>query len=448
MTSSKWIGPPENPYLASVHSKHLPLVTKLRWIFVYWGLGAPLLIGLYITAQTFRGALKLLQWTLWKPCCFLYNGCFRRRSGHETRFTEYTDLKNARTTTFPAENNVVPRWIRHTMTSHQYGTWMADILSYGRHHPFKNLSSTTTKLPSLKEVIVVLPGNPGTIHFYHTFMAALGYNLRGHHETLVVGIGHSHHSKTSVPSTLPGVTQRHSLESQIRHKIGVLKQIREAHPNVRFVTVGHSVGSYMSLRVAEELGQEVTRKHVLLFPTVMHIGSTPNGVNLYPLCCYGRPLVGLSASLMDLLPETWKQPPIKARVGEQPHCVFGLRSIIHSAVAQNCLYMGKHEMEGMCCKSHHDVVLSLSHVGLCLCAEIRGVPSKLVEQHKDRLVWYFAKKDGWNRSGDYHEVLRLVEGENVHLCNRGKAGQLLQSYFASRSHNFIVNMQVMNTHLY
>eukprot|EP01138_Halocafeteria_seosinensis_P008916 gb/GECG01009113.1/.p1 GENE.gb/GECG01009113.1/~~gb/GECG01009113.1/.p1 ORF type:complete len:460 (+),score=25.72 gb/GECG01009113.1/:1-1380(+) len=384
----QWIGPPDNPYLASIQSKHLPLITKLRWIFLYWGIGGPILLGLYIAGQTLRGCFKLIQWTLWSPCHLVYRGCFRSHKSSETSFTEVKDDD--------PRGRLVPRWIRHRIDSPAYGTWMADILSYGRHHPFRVVSSTTIKLPKLKEVIVVLPGNPGTIHFYHTFMGTLAYNLQEREDILVMGIGHSHHSKTSVPDSLQGTAQRHSLESQIRHKIEVLKQIRKAHPHVRFVTVGHSVGSYMSLRIAEALGQKVTRKHILLFPTVTHIGSTPNGIKLYPLFCYGRPLAGLTASLLALLPDSWKQLPVKARVGEQPHCVFGLKSIIHSPVAQNCLYMAKHEME-----------------------EIRALSPDLVKQHKTQLVWYFSRKDGWNRAGDYNEVLRLVEAENVHLCNRG-----------------------------
>lgn len=324
--SRHWTGPSHNPHIRSISS--LPWTTKAQWIGIAWGLCAPCLGLLYVLVK----ALELISYVIYKPCAWA------------TKQEDRRPLLNEMDPTVP--KCVTPRKFIHIGRNQRetYGTWLADVIVYGTpQNPFVEWETP------LERVIVVIPGNPGNIHFYHEYMSALAYNLRGVERTLVMGIGHSHCSKTCV--NLDSVEKKarqteHTLESQIRHKLAVLEQIRSVHKGVQFITIGHSVGSYISLRLADTLGADVIIKQICLFPTVSHIGSTPNGIKLYPLFCYARPLVGLLARIIGTIPNKLQERFACSFVGSHPHCVFGLKSIIDPIVAKNCLVMAKHEMEG------------------------------------------------------------------------------------------------------
>lgn len=88
----------------------------------------------------------------------------------------------------------------------------------------------------LKRAIVVIPGNPGIIEFYKTFLHGLFEHFE--EQIPVVGISHAGHGADS--------DKIFSVQEQIQHKVQFLSQ---ELPDAELVLVGHSVGSYISLHV-------------------------------------------------------------------------------------------------------------------------------------------------------------------------------------------------------
>lgn len=113
-----------------------------------------------------------------------------------------------------------------------------------------------------------------------------------------------------------------SLEDQTRQKVDVVRAIRSVYPkakssglngrggtaaeetgeqDVKLVLIGHSVGAYISLKVMEQLGDQIDGAQ-LLFPTVMDIARTPKGSSL-PLTVRRRTLCTvLAASYLLTVP--------------------------------------------------------------------------------------------------------------------------------------------------
>lgn len=53
------------------------------------------------------------------------------------------------------------------------------------------------------------------------------------------------------------------------------------------------------------------------------------------------------------------------------------------------------------------------------------MPTEIIEKFKDKIIWYFAEVDQWNREGDYEEIRQIADPRNVHLCERGTCQQVI-----------------------
>lgn len=113
---------------------------------------------------------------------------------------------------------------------------------------------------------VVVPGNPGIIDFYSSFIEHLFTVLEGKHD--VLGIGHAGHN-------LPDSNGQRffNLQDQIDHKIAFLEDLRKDNPKVRFVLLGHSVGAYMALKVLHRRPDLPVVQVFPLFPTLCNLWS-------------------------------------------------------------------------------------------------------------------------------------------------------------------------------
>jgi pimeloyl-ACP methyl ester carboxylesterase len=71
-----------------------------------------------------------------------------------------------------------------------------------------------------------------------------------------------------------------SLEEQVENKIAILDRLREIYPaGTRFILAGHSMGSWLALRVLKARPNDIERVFAL-FPTIDKIADTPNGRKL------------------------------------------------------------------------------------------------------------------------------------------------------------------------
>jgi len=109
--------------------------------------------------------------------------------------------------------------------------------------------------------LVVIPGNPGVIDFYITFIDNLFDRFDQKYD--VIGVAHAGHS-----GLVPHI---YSVEDQITHKIHVLDYLTSIFKKPKFVLMGHSVGAYISLKVVKRRPDFGIKHVVNLFPTIRHL---------------------------------------------------------------------------------------------------------------------------------------------------------------------------------
>ncbi len=320
--------------------------------------------------------------------------------------------------------------------------------------------------PKPRVFVVNIVGNPGIASFYRTFALKLWVSLSGAAEsTSVLTLGHANHcaeavsadlSNARVAASVPGrvytpseaardahadepppdqgrgtletcwwacktainealatsglltsTCRVFSLEEQVQHKVAVLSQLQALHPGCVFVLTGHSIGAWIALEVMKRSKpiRDATVKVVGLFPTVHHIGSSPNGVRLYPVFVYGRTIAATLLDAVSWAPRWLQRMIAKGALDNQRsrmtnEAVGSLLGLFDGRVAHNFLYMAKEEMEQVRSAAATSVALA---------------------EHQHKMVFYVGENDPWN-AADGKEGLalrRMFPGATVHDCVEG-----------------------------
>jgi alpha-beta hydrolase superfamily lysophospholipase len=240
-------------------------------------------------------------------------------------------------------------------------------------------------------IFVIIPGNPGLADFYRLYMErvyALSYKSID-----VLCISHAGHC--------PGLTDnaKFDLKQQIHHKISFVRKLlsdeRKQHHSVRLVLAGHSVGAHICMEIMKALPGESVMQVQLLMPTVMHIGTTPNGRKLAPLfTTVVRNMVANLAWVLSSLPRKYAVRLLRWHIGEDSDDSIPLAAchLLDYHVAQNALYMAGYEMR-----------------------EINELDHKTFERNLDRIVFAFAEEDDWCPQEYYREIETLFPDANMHI---------------------------------
>ncbi|EGC30176.1 hypothetical protein DICPUDRAFT_158110 [Dictyostelium purpureum] len=115
--------------------------------------------------------------------------------------------------------------------------------------------------------LIVVAGNPGIIDFYSDFIKILFLSLNGKYD--IYSIGHLGHCGR--------IEKVFSVEEQIKHKELFLDYLlendfKEGREDVKFILLGHSVGSYISLKVVNRYSDKFNFISVCnLFPTFKNL---------------------------------------------------------------------------------------------------------------------------------------------------------------------------------
>nr|XP_029543758.1 lipid droplet-associated hydrolase [Oncorhynchus nerka] len=253
-----------------------------------------------------------------------------------------------------------------------------------------------------KVLFLIIPGNPGVVGFYKTFMQTL-------HQTLgrlypVWAVSHAGHCVP--PDTMDMIEDPtvmaagdvFGLNGQIEHKLAFLTE--HVPRDSRLVLVGHSIGCYLILEMMKRDPELQVVKSVMLFPTIERMAATPQGRVMTPVLCRLRYVAYLPIFLLSLLPDVLKAFMVKL--------VFrGLRSLDHSTVpptvslinvdtAANAMYMGSQEM-----------------------LEVLERDNFTINQNLDKLVFYYGASDHWCPVQYYQEIKRKFPEGDIRLCSRG-----------------------------
>ncbi|EGR31800.1 hypothetical protein IMG5_101720 [Ichthyophthirius multifiliis] len=139
----------------------------------------------------------------------------------------------------------------------------------------ENEEYTPNNTPSIKNIskkdvkIVFFTGHRGYIKFYDKFLHKL-YNLLGQKYT-ICGIGQlGQFNYKNKP-----LHNKYTIQDQIEQKKQFLEHLIKKKPNVQFIIVTHSIGSYIALNILDK----IPPIHILyvfnLFPVIERIGQTP-----------------------------------------------------------------------------------------------------------------------------------------------------------------------------
>uniref|UniRef100_A0A3Q1FS05 Lipid droplet-associated hydrolase n=1 Tax=Acanthochromis polyacanthus TaxID=80966 RepID=A0A3Q1FS05_9TELE len=160
-----------------------------------------------------------------------------------------------------------------------------------------------------KVLFLIIPGNPGVVGFYKTFMQTL--HMMFGYQYPVWAASHAGHC---VPPTSMDMVDAEEddvfgLNGQIEHKLAFLRT--HVPRETSLVLVGHSIGCYIILEMMKRNPELKVLKAVMLFPTIERMAQTPQGKVMTPVLCYMRYVAYLPLFLVSLLPDTIKAGLIK-----------------------------------------------------------------------------------------------------------------------------------------
>ncbi|XP_076807016.1 lipid droplet-associated hydrolase-like [Clavelina lepadiformis] len=262
------------------------------------------------------------------------------------------------------------------------------------HMKFDDISTAEKCEKRHPIVFVIIPGNPGLIHFYEKFSEVL-YSTT---DIPVWGVSHTGHTKTDKQFDHPDVLDC-GLECQIEHKIDFLKQ--EVFPNAdKVILIGHSIGCYIILQIMDKMKEYRSRfeKGVLLFPTIERMRHTPNGKLMTPILSYGRWLYVFLAGIFNLLPNFVLCRLVPCLTSSERCVSDTVLEHLCPKVADCCTYMALEEMY-----------------------EVNKRDDEIIKRNIDKLIFYYGAADRWCPASCYHDLKNLFKHRPncaIHLCEQ------------------------------
>ncbi|KAF8167729.1 hypothetical protein B0H34DRAFT_682832 [Crassisporium funariophilum] len=219
-------------------------------------------------------------------------------------------------------------------------------------------------------IVLFIPGNPGLVDFYIPFLSTI-YEKRASPNLAILAHAHVDHAPGIKSSGSIKYPPSQSLTIQIQSSLEVLDAITSTYTQeTKVVVVGHSVGAWISSQLLKARPNEIASVF-FLFPTISHIGNTPNGRRLSPI------FSPISRSILS-----WLSPLAK-------YIPFPVLSLLFSGWPQHQVLV-LHEFIA----SPRSVLssLTMAHEEM---KHIRDLDLVLLEQHKHKLLFYYAEKDDW-----------------------------------------------------
>ncbi|CAJ1074179.1 lipid droplet-associated hydrolase [Xyrichtys novacula] len=241
-----------------------------------------------------------------------------------------------------------------------------------------------------KVLFLIIPGNPGVVGFYRTFMQTIHSMFGYQHPVWAV----SHAGHCAPPDSMDMVEDSSSaaemdvfgLNGQIEHKLEFLSKYVPKETSL--VLVGHSIGCYIILKMMKR------------DPELKRMAQTPQGKVMTPVLCQMRYVAYLPVFLLSLLPEGLKTSLVKL--------IFsGIKSLDQTVVqptvgllsgdcAANAMYMGGQEMRK---------VLERDNI--------------TIRNNLEKLIFYYGATDHWCPVQYYHNIKQDFPRGDFRLCENG-----------------------------
>ncbi|KAG8445702.1 hypothetical protein GDO86_010475 [Hymenochirus boettgeri] len=271
-----------------------------------------------------------------------------------------------------------------------------EVLKFG---PWKNLQKTNGEIQP-KLLILVIPGNPGIVGFYKTFMQTLYCGLDRQYPVWAI----SHAGHCSPPQGMDMTKETNEagdvfgLAAQIDHKLFFLKM--NVPDNMTLILIGHSIGCYIILEMMKRVVNLKVLKSILLFPTIERMAQSPQGKIMTPLLCSLRYVFYIPLYLLSFLPENIKTTLVRV-------ILHGIKSVDQASVeaalnlfrvdcAANAMYMGSQEM-----------------------VKVLERDNEAIKQHLSKLIFYYGATDNWCPVQYYEEIKKEFPEGYILLCEKG-----------------------------
>lgn len=147
--------------------------------------------------------------------------------------------------------------------------------------------------------VLLLPGNPGVIDFYRSLMSNIWQRLPEHvvQNMTMTGLGLPGHDFDK----LNGV-QKYGIADHVQYVIAYLADLQPFIAESNVVLMGHSYGSYLSLRVLKEFPNLSRRAHfVMLMPAIYRLRKCAGSLMTILMTTAARSLTSKAAGLVTAL---------------------------------------------------------------------------------------------------------------------------------------------------
>ncbi|KAK4703826.1 hypothetical protein P7C70_g2392, partial [Phenoliferia sp. Uapishka_3] len=259
--------------------------------------------------------------------------------------------------------------------------------------------------PSPTHIVLFIPGNPGLPSYYTPFLTTLSAQIP---TAAIFALGHLGHSPAHAPIAFTSRDSA-SLTEQVEHKVEFVEELVRRYGcgkpgKPKLVLIGHSIGSWICLQVHKARSASISSLS-LLFPTVSHMATTPNGLRLSPLFTPTiLPPLALTTLFLSFVPSPIINPLI-AFLSRQsgPGALVTSGLVTSPGTVLAALSMAKEEMD-----------------------EIIDLDRNLVQGAAKKSWWYWAegKGDGWVSESSVQEIGDCLDEvgadkERRFLCEEG-----------------------------
>uniref|UniRef100_A0A8D0H524 Lipid droplet-associated hydrolase n=1 Tax=Sphenodon punctatus TaxID=8508 RepID=A0A8D0H524_SPHPU len=265
--------------------------------------------------------------------------------------------------------------------------------------PWKDLQKDESKdLPKL--LFLVVPGNPGLVSFYKTFIQALYCGFNQQYPVWIVS--HAGHCKPpggmkmTEDTGMKELDDVFGLSGQIEHKLNFVR--KNVPEDTKLVLIGHSIGCYIILEMMKRVPELQVLRCLLLFPTIERMAESPHGKIMTPLLCKLRYLLYVPLYLMTFLPE-------RVQISLLRYWMQGIKyddsfivtslDLYYMGCSANAMYIASQEM-----------------------MKVVERDNTTIRQNLKKLIFYYGSRDKWCPTQYYDEMKKDFPDGDIRLCER------------------------------
>ena len=270
--------------------------------------------------------------------------------------------------------------------------------------------------------VVILPGNPGLVHFYRPFADFLFEKLNKRSVNcnvyVISNVGRDTACESQAPVQIPedvrlSVQEQSdwngdklsSLDEQVLQKLAFIDT--QLDPKSTLILIGHSLGCYILLKMLPHIDKGRLGKAIFLFPTMHHVANTPNAQWQRPFYTKYRWIPAFLAKIVSSLPQfclstilglyvKWKGTPSTY----QQWMIAGILAIIeHSDTV--------------------DAVFSLAECEMLQIKDFNPSSRQAILDLVDRCIYYYGASDNWVLEESIRYFCEQFPDAQVHRCARG-----------------------------